>query len=117
MVMLELGSLLENYCASKSMLLLGFGAKWKGYHNNQVCFSFPLTKNTRKYHVHGIKKVIHNYKKSLDDCELLGPTIASPSLKDMLSVIKENQLEGNLKEYYIITMILDGDVEDETDFI
>ena len=117
-IMLEIGTLLEHYSIDKGILMYGFGAKWKDYGHQAVNFQFPLTGLHSKPRAPSLKKAIKAYKDSLSNCELLGPTNGVPAFTRIINMIKtkRDKETGKWPNYFVINILLDGDLDDMKPF-
>jgi hypothetical protein len=92
------------------IILLGFGGVVPPLGETSHCFPVTLTKQEK---LNGIDKCVDEYKKSLNDVKLDGPTYFTPILRENLQIIKDTETPTSI--YTIILILTDGTIHDFDD--
>ena len=74
------------------------------------CFPVTLTKQEK---LNGINKCVDEYKKSLNEVKLDGPTYFTPIIRENLQIIKDTETPTSI--YTIILILTDGTIHDFDD--
>ncbi|EGR27171.1 hypothetical protein IMG5_201120 [Ichthyophthirius multifiliis] len=110
----SVGDILLNYDSDKKVPLYGFGAKPQMNYNpnNQTLHCFPINGNIQNAEVYGINGMMESYKQFLNHVELSGPTLFNPLIQEAMNLITKNCKENNYKNYYILLLLTDGQIQD-----
>lgn len=109
----SIGRIVEQYDSDKKFPVYGFGAKIKP--ENQVNQCFHVNMDPCDPNIFGIEQVIKTYEKIFEYIELFGPTNFSDVLLNIWLQLEEerkNQSLSSLKNYHILLILTDGQIDD-----
>ena len=98
------GNILSNYDYDQKYPCFGFGAKI----NNNISHVFNLNLE-KDPNVQFIDGIISAYHKALNSVQLYGPTFFEPIIKEINTIIKE---ENDETKYHILMILTDGIIDD-----
>lgn len=114
------GKVLAPFDPDEKVLAYGFGAKIPPSHT--VCSDcFALSGDYFEPEIEGIEQVIKFYGRALHIVQMHGPTRLAPVIELVSSIAEQfhNPVEGSNRPfvYYVLTIITDGQVNDEMETI
>jgi hypothetical protein len=110
LVMRAISEIVLCYDFFGDIILLGFGGVVPPLGETSHCFPVTLTKQEK---LNGINKCVDEYKKSLNEVKLDGPTYFTPILRENLQIIKDTETPTSI--YTIILILTDGTIHDFDD--
>ena len=103
------GELVGSYDFNNKIAMLGYGGIIPSTGETSHCFPVSLTNNP---YVKGIDEAIKQYKKSLPQIVLDGPTYFFPIYKENLTMLKEEDGNCPTSIYHLLIIITDGTIHD-----
>ena len=110
---LSLGEILEKYNSSGIIPCYGFGAKLP---NGIVSYNFPINLNPENPFLLNYGQVFQCYQNVLNQISFSGPTNFAPLLRD-INAFTQNNMNANIYNYTIYTIITDGAISDMDDTV
>ncbi len=102
------GELVGSYDFEHKIAMLGFGGVIPSTGETSHCFPVSLTNNP---YCNGIEEAIKQYKNSLPQITLDGPTYFFPVFKENLTMLKDDA-ECPTSIYHLLVIITDGTIHD-----
>ena len=102
------GELVGSYDFEHKIAMLGFGGVIPSTGETSHCFPVSLTNNP---YCNGIEEAIKQYKNSLPQITLDGPTYFFPVFKENLTMLKDNA-DCPTSIYHLLVIITDGTIHD-----
>ena len=102
------GELVGSYDFEHKIAMLGFGGVIPSTGETSHCFPVSLTNNP---YCNGIEEAIKQYKNSLPQITLDGPTYFFPVFKENLTMLKDNA-DCPTSIYHLLVIITDGIIHD-----
>ena len=103
------GGILEPYDLDKSFPVFGFGGIPRHMGINAVNHCFPLNGNPQSPEIFGIEQIVMQYRATLPNIGLGGPTLFAPLLSQFLQYVKGL---GNSTVYNVMLLLTDGIIND-----
>ena len=102
------GELVGSYDFEHKIAMLGYGGIINSIGDTSHCFPISLTSNP---YANGIEEAIKQYKNSLPQITLDGPTYFFPIFKENLNMLKDDA-ECPTSVYHLLVIITDGTIHD-----
>ena len=103
------GDIVAYYDYDQLFPVYGYGAKLHG--NEKVNHCFPIS-GTNDENINTIDGVLKCYREIVPTITFYGPTYFAPIINHLNNEVKENIRNGDTKQYYILMILTDGQIND-----
>ena len=104
------GDIVAYYDYDQLFPCFGFGGKF--CNNTKVSHCYPLNMNFEDANIHTVEGVLQEYRNILEFTKLSGPTYFHFIIDKVISIVKEDVINGNKKKYSILMILTDGIIDD-----